>query len=60
MYEASRRFRRWAINLLIVAAVCAAYIGYRYFTTGSTTALSWIFLIAVLMGAMHYLRRSSR
>jgi hypothetical protein len=63
MHEASdtrRRFRRWAINLLVAGGVCAAYIAYRYFTTSSTTALSWFFLIAVLMAAMHYLRLSRR
>lgn len=63
MHEASntrRRFRRRAVNLLIVAGACAGYIAYRYFTTSSTTALSWFFLIAVLIGAMHSFRRSRR
>lgn len=63
MHETSntrRRFRRRAVNLLIVAGACAGYIAYRYLTTSSTTALSWFFLIAVLMAAMHSLWRSRR
>jgi hypothetical protein len=53
-------FRRRAINLLIVAAVCAGYIVYRYLTTSSTTALSWIVLGAVLITSIYYFRVSRR
>ena len=59
-FNTLRRFRRRAVNLLIVAGACAGYIAYRYFTTGSTTPLSWLFLIAILVAAMHFLRRSRR
>lgn len=58
--ETGRAFRKWAINLMLVAAGCAGYIIYRYATAGSTTVLSWIVLSIVLIAAMHYFRLSRR